>query len=93
MKRPERDLLELSDNSQHYQIHMNNQINYLKSILAHENISCSERAIESAFKMPRFDWRDVAVDGRPVYNDRGAFLMMNPFPRPKKVKKAKKKKK
>ena len=44
--------------------------------------------------MPRFDWHDVAEDGRPVYNTRGAFLMSNPFEKPKKVaKKGKKKKK
>lgn len=93
-KRPERDLLEMADNSQHYQVHMDNQIHYLKQVLAQDKIHISERAIEVAFKMPKFDWRDVAENGKPVYNNRGAFLTINPFPRVKKAKgKGKKKKK
>lgn len=83
----------MSDMSLHYRVNINSQIHQLQHVLAQDNIMVSERTIETAFKMPTFDWRDVAVDGKPVYNNRGAYLMVNPFPKVKKGKKKGKKKK
>ena len=50
----------------------------------------SHKAIENAFKLPDFDWREAGIETRdykgqpcPSYNYPGDCLRKNPFPKEK----------
>jgi len=84
LRKPDRDVLMMTEDTREYDIKVNDQVTQLKQILAKDNIGMSDKILERAFKFPSFKWEESAFLGQVQYPDPSQGLMINPFPKEKK---------